>query len=402
MSQPISRNLAVVSIGVSISEVCGVRDFADLLSAELRRKSIAVRDVWADQRMILGRRTSRKSWLSALENGLAAEPADALLLHYSVFSYSWRGLPMHTGQLVRRMRRVRLPIVTLLHEYIYPWGHRGWRGFLQAATQRIALLPIVGMSSELIVTTNDRREWLLRQRWLPQRTVTAIPVFSNVLPENSKPRRMIPTAIIFGYTMDGGICDPVVEGVANAAKRIDGLELLLVGAPGPEAAASARWQAAASRTGCRLSFTGVLTRSDLSRTLSTATLAIFVDSPGPTSRKTTLAALLAHGCPVIACDGPQTWHELVEAGAVIVVPPEPGPIEHAIVRLCTDVQRRESQSKLARDYYHRQISIKQAGDAFEQILRRSSARRHQAPHGRNGHDTQPPTLPTKPTYVQNE
>jgi len=56
----------------------------------------------------------------------------------------------------------------------------------------------------------------------------------------------------------------------------------------------------------------------VSRQLAACEVIVFPDPSGPSSRKTSLAAALAHGKPVVALDGAQTWRELVDAGAVVV------------------------------------------------------------------------------------
>ena len=44
-----------------------------------------------------------------------------------------------------------------------------------------------------------------------------------------------------------------------------------------------------------------------------------VDEEGPTSRRTMLAAALAHGRPVVATDGPNRWDAPVTEGAIVLV-----------------------------------------------------------------------------------
>jgi glycosyltransferase involved in cell wall biosynthesis len=59
------------------------------------------------------------------------------------------------------------------------------------------------------------------------------------------------------------------------------------------------------------------------------------------SRKTTLAASLASGRPVLAVDGPQRWAELVEAGAAMIASPTADALADAIAVLLQDESARE-------------------------------------------------------------
>ena len=62
------------------------------------------------------------------------------MLHYSVFSYSYRGLPLFTHPVLAAVRRAKLPLVTLLHEFVYPWRRDGVRGAAWALSQRALLI----------------------------------------------------------------------------------------------------------------------------------------------------------------------------------------------------------------------------------------------------------------------
>src|SRR5207249_11527553 len=67
----------------------------------------------------------RSSWTRKLAAELAERPPRTVLLHYSVFSYSYRGMPVFVPGILAALARARIPLLTILHEFVYPWGHGG-------------------------------------------------------------------------------------------------------------------------------------------------------------------------------------------------------------------------------------------------------------------------------------
>lgn len=145
--------------------------------------------VRCDQRMYwLSRRQSSllagykeaRDWARQLAIAIKVDQVDGVVLHYSVFAFSYRGIPIFAPPLLLALRRTGLPVVAILHEFAYDWGRRGWRGTLWALTQRIALAPIVRRSAALLVTTESRDRWLASKLWLPPRLTMVAPVFPNL------------------------------------------------------------------------------------------------------------------------------------------------------------------------------------------------------------------------------
>ena len=157
------------------------------------------------------------------------------------------------------------PLVTLLHEYAYPWGRAGLRGAVWALTQRAVLIEVVRASTALDVTADFRAERLASRRWLPRRPVVVAPVFSN-LPEPARAPGAEPakggaggeTRVVglFGYGAEGTevelvldalrlLREPGPRGRAAAARRAG---RGLGGGPRLERGAAAR---AALRARCR-------------------------------------------------------------------------------------------------------------------------------------------------------
>ncbi len=124
-----------------------------------------------------GRGRSPASW--------QREPPDAVLLHYSVFAYSYRGLPLFVAPVLAALRRSRIPMVTVLHEFVYPWRHGGTRGKVWALTQRAVLIDVMRRSLGRAAHHRLPRAVAASRPWLPRRPAAVAPVFSNLPPPPS-------------------------------------------------------------------------------------------------------------------------------------------------------------------------------------------------------------------------
>ena len=102
---------------------------------------------------------------------------DAILVHYSVFAYALKGLPFQVPRMFATLRGTGVPVVGVLHEIVYPWFYGGWRGAVWAVTQRAVMLPVMRVLDAVIVTAEQREQWLRTRRWLPARPVVTAPVF---------------------------------------------------------------------------------------------------------------------------------------------------------------------------------------------------------------------------------
>lgn len=366
-----SNPLAIAILGVSQTEVCGVRDYAIILGNQLRSLGYEVSLLWAD---MSDHRTVGHFALGDMI--IRAADADIILLNYSVFAAAWHGLPLSVPLLAWRLWRAPSAVVIVGHEMVYPWRHRGWRGFIHATTQRVALLPLIAVSTLVVVTTEERRCWLRSRRWLPSRPVVFAPVFSNV-PVRSQsgvsPNSPSLTVGVFGYGHESQHRELVVRAVAGVASILEGVELVLIGGAGQCSMQGITWQDSARASGCPHHFTGTLSPDELSRELSNLGVLVFFDEAGPTSRKGTLAAALAHGVPTIALDGPSRWREFVDSGAVEVTAPEAKALERHLLALLTDPVRRARLGKAARNFYDRcmtaEVVALEIADAIEAVMR---------------------------------
>lgn len=342
-------------LGISQGDICGVRDYATILASQMRVLGYEAQLLWSNN-------TPDSSPLGQVRLGelvARASDADVIVFNYSVFASAWHGVPISVPLLAWRLWKAPSAVVLVAHEMVYPWRRRGWRGFIHAMTQRAVLLPLVAASTAVVVTTEERRNWLRSRQWLPFRPVIWAPVFSNVPARSQASNTSGSTALrvgVFGYGHESQHRDVVVRAVSGAASRLEGVELVLIGGPGPLSTQGLAWQESARATGHPHRFTGTLSLDELSRELSELGVFVFFDDAGPTSRKTTLAAALAHGVPTIALDGPYRWAELVNSGAVELTAPDAQALERTLLTILTDSPSRERLGRTGRIFYERSMS----------------------------------------------
>lgn len=370
-----ARKIAV--IGISLNSICGVHDHATLLADALASEGRTCTLHWLlrRERSLRGSRAEVRRWLQDLEGQLAEQRPDAILLHYSVFTYSHKGVPIFVPGVAAVLRRSRAPVVTVMHEFAYPWRYGGWRGAIWAVSQRALLLDVLRASAAVIVTADSRARWLASRRWLPRRETAVAPVFSN-LPAPSAPRAPDaepPLIGLFGYSYQGAAAALIADAVAELLARGIELRLSLLGAPGRSSRAGEVWLALARERHIEsaVSFTGPLGAQQLSDALASCELLLFGDASGPTSRKGSLAGSLASGRPVVALDGPLTWHELLDAAAVRVTEPSARGLADAIAELLADRSSREALGARGRSFALAEMGVARTARAAATLLDRA-------------------------------
>lgn len=359
--------MRILNVGLSEGAICGVRDYAAGLTAELRSMGHQVETAWHST----SEPTSQvSSWLAGTLEGARDAGTDVIVWQYSVFTYSTRGIPTLAIPFARQLQRAGIPVVTVLHEFAYPWHRNGWRGMAWAVTQRCALGTVLRASSGLVVTVEDRAAWLNRRPWLPHRPTLIAPVFSN-LPESFVPSTAGGDQFrvgIFSYPL---IAIPVaIPALARLRLAVPGAELWLLGGPGPESTLAHTWQRAAAEAGMAhaIRFTGVLGGEELAREIAKCDVCLYHDGDGPSSRKGSLAAVLALGKPVLAVDGPKTWPELAREHAVELVSSQPGPVGDALLQLAANDDARRELGYRARSFYLRHQSRPAVAHTIEGFL----------------------------------
>lgn len=365
----------MAAVGVSLPGPCGVRDHAELLAEALAGQGWECSMHWLpreDEGLGATRRRVR-AWLADLDRELRERRPDALLLHYAIFTLSWRGLPLFVPPLLAVLRRQGVPLAIELHEHAYPWHLGGARGKAWAASHRAVLIDVVRTADALGVTVDFRADWLGSRRWLPRRPVSVIPVFSN-LPETSDVEPVPNRIGMFGFAHEGIEGNVVLDGMARLLDGDEKPELLLLGAPGGDSQDGRRWVQAAGERGLPApAFTGFLPARELAQTLAGCELLLSADRIGPTSRRTTLAASLASGRPLVAIDGRRTWSELREDGAAMIVAPSGAALADVLQQLRADPVARERLGARGREFARRRMSLQSNSRLVAELLAAAGA-----------------------------
>jgi len=369
------RPLRAVVVGVSKGSTCGMRDHAVLLASALEAESVScsMHWLWRSAVSIRAVRSEFRSWTDALAREIEASGPDVVILHYSVFSYSYKGFPLFVRPTLSALSGPR-PLITVLHEFAYPWRYGGLQGDAWALTQRAAMVGVMKHSAAVLVTAPFREQWLASRRWLARRPIAFAPVFSNLpaptVAGGAADRvagRMIG---LFGYAYEGADAALVLDAVRLLRDRGQPVRLRLLGAPGPGTPAAERWIADATARGLEraLSFSGLLEAQELANALAACDVLLHVARAGPTSRKGTLAASLVSGRPVVAIDGPRRWDELFRLGAALVVPPTADALAGAVAGLLEDGERREALGARGAAFARGAMGVQRSARAVRGLL----------------------------------
>jgi glycosyltransferase involved in cell wall biosynthesis len=368
------RPVRLAVVGVSAQSSCGVRDHAMLLANALESEGVSCSRHWhtREQLALRSARAELRAWSAQLRTQLVQRQPDAVLLHYSPFSYSYRGLPLFVHQVLSAVAAAGVPTLSFAHELAYPWGRGGWRGLVWGATQRAGLIELIHSSAAVILTADFQQRWVNTRAWLPRRRTLVTPVFSNLPPPSARLRPSHAGHLIglFGYAYQGAAVSLVLDGVQLVRQRGVAVGLALLGAPGRSSPAGEEWLRAARARGVEdlLSFAGPLPAQELSDELAACDVLLSCAGAGPTSRKTTLAASLASGRPVVAIDGPLSWAELISARAAEVVAPTREDLAAALEALLSDEQRREALGARGRAFAGSRMSLTGTTNAVRSLL----------------------------------
>jgi len=359
---------------MSVSATCGVRAHAGLLAQELSREDVSCSTCWLSRSddSLPAARAQVSAWTRELAGELERGRPDAILLHYSVFAYSYRGLPFFVHPTLSVARRSRIPVIAVMHELVYPWTIGGWRGKAWALSQRALLIDVMQASAAVVATADFRLDWLASRRWLPRRPAALAPVFSN-LPAPTVERRTERhggVVGLFGYSYEGAAVSLVLDALRLLGEQGVDAQLVLLGAPGRSSPAAERWLSLARERGVAraLSFSGSLPAQELSNALAECDVLLFVGAHGPSSRKGTLAGSLASGRPLVALDGPRRWSELMQAEAACVVEPTAEALADAIHALFADEGLREALGARGRAFAEERMGVGRTAKAVRGLL----------------------------------
>jgi glycosyltransferase involved in cell wall biosynthesis len=368
--------MRILTVGISHTAVCGVRDYNRVVSRIFDQHGCTVETAWWHRDEKWGVDDTRKralDWLAAVRRTATAFEPDVILWQYSAFSYGYRGLPHLAPAVARTLQSSGAPVSVVLHEFASPFSGRGWRGGVHAAGTRAVLPSIIRRCAGVVVTTEERAKALRRWPWLPTRRVVFVPVFSNLEPSADSPiPRHEPKPIIgvYGFGTDAYQPTPVIEALCQLRRQGRPLELQLIGSPGDATPQASAWRRAAARRGCEdtLKFTGILDEPALAAALTSVGVAVIPNVRGPEPRQGTLAAWLALGLPVVAFDGPHRWQRFGDERALRIVPPTGTALAKAIDELLGDQAMYLAQCRHARRFYLRHMSQEEVANRLLRLL----------------------------------
>lgn len=367
--QSAPRCSSTLHLGVSRSNPCGVHHHAEVLSDALTKNGCSSALAWVTQTDSNIAASVRAAW-QVLVRARSAASGSSIIWHYSAHAYGHRGISLFgvlAGLLARR-RGAR--VIVVLHEIVLPWGG-SWRALLTAASHRLALPWVLIGADAWVVTTSDREEALRPAAWLLRRPLRLIPVFANVVPAESalveRDGGSGGGVGILGWAAGEDSAKLVLQGIHDADARVP---ILLLGAPGIGTRPARAWQDAAEVVGAgeQVTFSGVIPSSDLSEAIARCAVVVLAYSDGPSSRRGTLAAALAHGKAVAALDGPNTWDVLRQVGAVKLAVAAPKAVADAVRGLLSDVSERRCLEDRAALFYRTHLSIRSAVERYEGLL----------------------------------
>lgn len=357
--------------GIAPPGPSGMRDYGNLVSGELRARGLDSEEWWLDSDGVAFSSSVNAS-VRLLRRAMRLPRTSVVVWNYSPFAYALRGIPLAGVFLGIVLRARRIPVITVLHEIAYPWGPRGLNRRLFSIAQHLALLPVLAGSTAILVTTEARatfvRQWS-RLRCRP--AVEVAPVFSTLgqqLPPSPEADDLRQIGVV-GYSADGAQPELFFDALRHL-RSLDGIRIVLLGAPGRCSVQGEVWVEAAQRVGMEaaVNFTGVLAPEDLGHHIAECDLIALVDAEGPSSRRTMLAAALAYGRPVVAIDGPNRWNAPVSDGAISLVPPVSRNLGAAIQRLVDHPEERTAMSAVAVMFYEREMSLNRTCDVLCRLI----------------------------------
>ncbi len=347
--------------GRSLPGPCGVRDYAETLAAGLGGELL-----WVDEPTPRSFAAALRADVRYLRRLAAATPrGGAVVVNYSPFAMSWRGVPLLVPFAAWVVRRRGGRAVVVLHELVYDWGRSGARGLAWALSQRLALLPLATGAAALVVTTDRRGAWV--RRWLRRRPAV-VPVWSSMPREGRPaPRGAAPLLGCFGWGAVGPrervLALDALAGIGRDAR------LVLVGGLASSPMRTAWYADAAARgLGDRLDATGPLEPDGVAAQLLALDVYLHLDDVGPVSRKSSLATALGLGLAIVATDGRETWRVLRDTGAVRVVPPRAADLVSAVESLLDEPAERTALQARALACYDAQLSFDRALAAYRRLV----------------------------------
>lgn len=279
-----------------------------------------------------------------------------VLVQYTALAWSARGFPLRFLRVLKALKSAGVRLAVVYHD-VEPYSGTRVIDRLRRGAQLRTMRGALALSNVAILTVPAKKlSWIGNQ----SAKKVFIPVGAN-LPASSEASSRMNIAsdgklsiAVFGIT--GGKVGQketanIVEAVRFAASRVKNLRLIILGRNSQTAEAELR--RALSGTDIELHMLGVLSASDVVRSLSISDVLLFVRGPISTRRSSAIAGI-ACGLPVIASEGSETAPPITEAGLAFYSPQRKGDLGEVLLRVLEDQHYRTSlaqRSWLAQQQY---------------------------------------------------
>jgi glycosyltransferase involved in cell wall biosynthesis len=341
----------------------GVSDYTGQVASALRRAGDAVR-VWTpgtarEEReradgvgVVRSAGAFRAGALRRLEAIVLADPAPRrLLVQYVPHSFGWRAMNLPFARWVGSFRAA--PVDVMFHEVATPWSPRPPRA-LRAAVTRLMARAAARRASRVFVSTES---WvpLLRRLGVETTDVLAIPSNLPPLPVGASAwDAAAPVRVGHFGTFGAAIAPLLAPAISELLDRLPGARAVFVGRGSAEFAA--RLAAGRSDLATRLEASGEVPGAEAAALLGSCHLLVQPYPDGATTRRSSLAAGLALGRPVVTNRGSLTEPVWDRMGGVVLAPDAASVAEHA-ARLAADAERRQTLGAAARATHAATFSV---------------------------------------------
>lgn len=295
-----------------------------------------------------------------------------LLVQWVPHAYGRRSLNLAFCRWARRrVRRHGDRLEVMVHEPFLPFGGNV-RQVAAAAVQRLMARVLLGAASRVWVAT-PAWEPLCRRyargvpfEWTP--VPSGIPVTADTAAVLEVRRQLAATPDVVLVGSFGQFAATQQSAIAESAMALDAAGrpgvLLLIGngSEGARASIVARYPDLSTP----IHATGLVPAPGVSRYLRACDLLVEPYADGVCGRRSSAAAALAHGCPMVTTDGRFTEPLWRESAAVRLVPAgEPQRLARAVVELAHDAAERSRLARRAREVYDAHFHVRHTVAALQ-------------------------------------
>jgi glycosyltransferase involved in cell wall biosynthesis len=331
-----------------------VRDYANLLSAGLRRHGIVCENseiAWYEN-----------GWLSALSK-LWKQSREWqgrwVALHYTALMWSRRGFPLAVPLILKFLKLRGCQTVVVFHDVYATAGSRWIDRFRVSFQERIMRHLSLRAYRAIIPVPRRNIPWLQDQ----EAGTEFIPVGANISSLDDLTRHKfvpvhnaVPTVAVFGIPTWPAAQKREVEAIVHSIQRASAhtgeLQLVVLGRGATEAESLLRTRLSGTRVSLRVD--GLRSSREIGVALASCDAFLFVRGAFSSRRGSGVAAI-ACGLPIVAYRGRETGRPLTEAGIVFVPQDDADALGNELARVLLDrdlrLRLRARNLKIFREWF---------------------------------------------------